>query len=51
MGGGHYVAYIYSDKLNNWYHFSDSGGSQVNEAVVLTQEAYILFYSSVENTI
>ncbi|KAK6275149.1 hypothetical protein POUND7_004858 [Theobroma cacao] len=41
---GHYVSYIRSSP-NTWHKLNDSRVTRVEEEVVLSQEAYILFYA------
>ncbi|KAJ3337935.1 CSN-associated deubiquitinating enzyme Ubp12 [Gonapodya sp. JEL0774] len=44
MGGGHYTAYAQSAVDGHWYKFDDSSVSLTNEANVMTNSAYCLFY-------
>ena len=55
MSGGHYVAYVAEGAADGeggdearsgrqWYYFSDTQVKPVDEAKVLSREAYILFY-------
>lgn len=51
MRGGHYVAYVRGEKLDDgvavWYHVSDAYVRQASLEEVLRCEAYILFYEKV----
>uniref|UniRef100_A0A914QPM6 ubiquitinyl hydrolase 1 n=1 Tax=Panagrolaimus davidi TaxID=227884 RepID=A0A914QPM6_9BILA len=41
---GHYVAYCYNSIDGNWYEYDDASVTRVDEADVLSREAYVLFY-------
>ena len=43
MGSGHYVAFARLD--GKWYLFDDKSVFGINEAIVMKQNAYILFYT------
>ncbi|KAL0671291.1 hypothetical protein Bca4012_033995 [Brassica carinata] len=43
-GVRHYTAYAKLIDYNKWYHFNDSYVSPVNESVVRSKAAYLLFY-------
>ena len=58
LSGGHYVAYVAAEDSDGeeggetrsgrqWYYFSDTQVKRVDEAKVLSREAYILFYRRV----
>ena len=53
MRGGHYVAYTSYDYKGkrHWLFMSDSYVEQVDEAKVLSCEAYILFYEKIATTV
>lgn len=42
MGAGHYVAFVKLD--GKWYLFDDKNVYGINEAIVMKQNAYLLFY-------
>ena len=42
--GGHYLAYCKNELDNNWYEFDDTVVTKLEQADVLTKEAYVLFY-------
>ncbi|KAF3580630.1 hypothetical protein DY000_02035358 [Brassica cretica] len=46
-GVRHYTAYAKLIDYNKWYHFNDSYVSPVNESVVRSKAAYLLFYRRV----
>jgi ubiquitin carboxyl-terminal hydrolase 20/33 len=41
---GHYVSYCYNSVDGNWYEYDDASVVRVDEADVLSREAYVLFY-------
>ena len=50
VGGGHYVAYVYSEgDTKGWHYFSDSHVARRSEREVLKAEAYLLFYARVDD--
>ncbi|EOA37360.1 hypothetical protein CARUB_v10011117mg, partial [Capsella rubella] len=51
MGYGHYTAYVKLMDENKWYHFDDSRVSAVNESVIKTSAAYVLFYQRVKSVL
>lgn len=48
MGAGHYVAFAKLD--GKWYLFDDKSVYGINEAIVMKQNAYILFYTKNPST-
>lgn len=44
MSGGHYTAYGQNFKNKKWYLFDDVDVQEVQEADVVTDKAYVLFY-------
>lgn len=48
LGGGHYVAHAKVD--NQWYKFNDNFVSKVDSSQICTSDAYILFYTSKNQT-
>ena len=45
LHGGHYFAYCKNCKNNEWYEFNDSNVDKIDKNKVVTENAYILFYS------
>ena len=45
LGGGHYWAYCKNLINKKWYTLNDSSSSQMDNASVKTQDAYLLFYA------
>lgn len=45
---GHYLCYMFHPMLNVWFECNDSELTKVDEKVVLSQQAYILFYKRCE---
>ncbi|KAJ7971697.1 Ubiquitin carboxyl-terminal hydrolase [Quillaja saponaria] len=46
LGGGHYTAFIFHDS-DMWYEFDDGRVVPVNEEMIRTSSAYVLFYRRV----
>jgi len=44
LGGGHYTAFGKNKDSNNWFLFNDSSCQQVDENVLKSNSAYVLFY-------
>ena len=45
LSGGHYIAFVKRGK--QWYLFNDELFEPVTETLVLSQEAYLLFYQRI----
>ena len=42
--GGHYISYVRLQGGSQWYRMSDSIVKEVSEEVVLSKQAFMLFY-------
>ena len=45
LHGGHYFAYCKNYIDNDWYEFNDSNVDKIDKNKVVTENAYVLFYS------
>ncbi|XP_065195075.1 ubiquitin carboxyl-terminal hydrolase 4-like [Sycon ciliatum] len=45
LGGGHYTAYGLHHDTQKWYDFDDSGVSSITQNELVSQSAYVLFYT------
>ena len=45
LHGGHYFAYCKNCKNNEWYEFNDSNVGKIDKNKIVTENAYVLFYS------
>jgi len=43
-GNGHYFSYCKNSNNNKWYKFNDETVTEIDEANIITNNAYILFY-------
>lgn len=46
LEGGHYTAVCYSKHMKRWYKYDDQDVTSINEGLVQSSAAYILFYSA-----
>jgi len=51
LGGGHYTAYAKNSSDKKWHSFNDSYVSEVNEANIIGEEAYVLIYQQQEQSL
>ena len=45
LHGGHYFAYCKNYKNGQWYEFNDSNVDKIDKEKIVTENAYVLFYS------
>ena len=45
ISSGHYTAYAFRSNIGKWYEFNDTKVTEVNEKELISNAAYVLFYS------
>lgn len=47
LGRGHYTAFARNQQTDKWYKFNDTKIHEISESNIVTESAYVLFYSKV----